>query len=237
MRSSGANLNRILLVGHDTQLAETIREQLANEGFCVSHCSDGKEACAKILRDLPDLVLLDIALPGMDGFALCREIRPAYKGPILFLTARDEDLDQILALELGADDYVVKPVRPQVLLARIRALLRRSIYTEELKHVSAINLGPLRVDPSRREASMSGEMLELTTIEFDLLWLLVNNTGSVLRRDDIFKALRKREYDGLDRSVDVYISRIRQKLGDDPSAPRYVKTVRGVGYLFAGPEL
>ena len=224
----------LFLVEDDLELARLTSERLEKEGFKVLREADGKEACGKILREQPDLVILDVMLPGMDGFAVCRNIRPAYKGPILILTARDGDLDQILGLELGADDFVIKPVRPQVLLARIRALLRRAAHQGEEMHGEAITIGALRVDPSRREAHLGEVPIELTTVEFDLLMYLASHAGKVVSRNDIHLALYQTEYDGLDRSIDVYISRLRQKLGDRPSDPRHLKTVRGVGYLFAG---
>lgn len=228
--------NRVLLVGCDANLIDAIGERLEADGHSVQHCSNGQEACIRILSELPDLVVLDTGAPGTDGFAICRDVRPDFRNPIVVLTARDDDVDQILALELGADDYIVKPVRPEVLVARIRALLRRLHIAAELRHTSPVILGALRVDPSRREASLSGRGLDLTTVEFDLLWLLVSNAGCVMSRDDIFRALHKRAYDGLDRSIDVYISRIRQKLDDDPTYPRFIKTVRGVGYLLASQK-
>jgi len=193
----------------------------------------GEAACERILSDPPHLVILDIMLPGLDGFEVCRKVRPRYKGPILILTARDEDMDQVLGLELGADDYVVKPIRPRVLLARIRALLRRPSHQGDDRSVT---LGSLTVNARRREAFIDGRPVPLTTAEFDLLWHLVQHAGVVLSRNEIYLALYNTEYDGLDRSVDVYVSRLRQKLGDDPLAPRYLKTVRGRGYLFAGED-
>lgn len=226
----------VFLVEDDLELARLTAERLEKEGFRVLHEADGREACGKILHEQPDLVILDVMLPGMDGFEVCRNIRPAYKGPILILTARDSDLDQILGLELGADDFVIKPVRPQVLLARIRALLRRAAQQGEESHGEAVTIGVLRVDPSRREAQLGEAPIELTTVEFDLLLYLARHAGKVVSRNDIHLALYQTEYDGLDRSIDVYISRLRQKLGDRPSDPQYLKTVRGVGYLFAGQK-
>ena len=164
-----------------------------------------------------------------------RHIRPSFPGPILILTARDEDVDQVLGLELGADDFVIKPVRPRVLLARIRALLRRiQVPAENGDDSRQVHIGPLLVDSSRREALLDGAAVELTTIEFDLLWQLVSRAGQVVSRQDLYQALYNYDYDGLDRTIDVYVSRLRHKMGDDTSAPHYIKTVRGVGYLLAG---
>jgi DNA-binding response OmpR family regulator len=226
----------IFLVEDDIELARLTTDRLDKEGFAVLHEIDGKVACERILRDSPDLVVLDIMLPGMDGFDVCRNIRPAYKGPILILTARDSDLDQILGLELGADDFVIKPVRPQVLLARVRALFRRADQAKTERIAEPIRVGDLNMDPSRREAALAGVPIDLTTVEFELLWYLVSNVGRVVSRNDIHLALYQTEYDGLDRSIDVYVSRLRNKLRDNPSNPRFLKTVRGTGYLFAGEK-
>jgi two-component system response regulator RstA len=226
----------IVLVEDDSGLADLIRERLGSEGFAVLHETDGARACELIRGRRPDLVVLDIMLPGMDGFQVCRTVRPTYAGPILILTARDDDLDQVLGLELGADDYVTKPVKPRVLLARIRALLRRSQAGAPPSPVSRITLGPLLVDASRREAAVGARALPLSTVEFDVLWHLVEHAGQVVSRQDLYRAIYNYDYDGLDRTIDVYISRLRQKLGDDPASPHYIKTVRGVGYLLAGEK-
>lgn len=234
MPSSPSRPETIVLVEDDIGLADLIKKRLEGEGFQVVHEVDGRKACDLILAKRPDLVVLDIMLPGMDGFQVCRQVRPAYRGPILILTARDDDLDQILGLELGADDYVTKPVKPRVLLARIRALLRRAQPVAGGTRPARIALGPIIVDASRREATIGGRNLNLTTVEFDLLWYLVERAGQVVSRQELYQAIYNYDYDGLDRSIDVYISRLRQKLGDDPASPHYLKTVRGVGYLMAG---
>ena len=231
---SAEDQETIFLVEDDPELAELVEARLEDEGFRVMHEVNGRAACARILAEPPDLVVLDVMLPGMDGFSVCREIRPSYKGPILFLTARDDDIDQILGLELGADDYVTKPVPPRVLVARVRALLRRAHPAAVQTAVTRIVLGEMVADASRREVHLNGVLVGLTTVEFDLLWYLINRAGQVVSRQEIYRALFKYDYDGLDRSVDVYISRIRHKFGDDPSVPHYIKTVRGVGYLLAG---
>jgi two-component system response regulator RstA len=176
-------------------------------------------------------------LPGADGFTVCRNVRNDYKGPILMLTARSDDVDQILGLEIGADDYVSKPAKPRVLLARVQSLLRRSTQDVDLSASSSkeeqnLTFGPLAIDNSRREAWLLEEEVELTSAEFDLLWLLSSNAGRILSREEIFGELRGIEYDGQDRSVDVRISRIRSKIGDDPIHPRRIKTIRSKGYLF-----
>jgi len=224
----------ILLVEDDMELAELTSRRFEKEGFCVQHEANGLTASKRIVDEKPDLVVLDIMLPGMDGFEVCRTVRPNYSGPILIMTARDDDMDEILGLELGADDFVTKPVQPRVLMAHIRALLRRLHTAPPQEKSRRITLGDLVVDASRREVMLKGQHIDLTTIEFDLLWYLVNRAGESISRQDIYQTLFHYDYDGLDRSVDVYISRIRNKLGDDPSATHYIKTVRGVGYLMAG---
>jgi len=206
----------------------------------VSIESHGGAAVERILNEQPDLVVLDLMLPGEDGLSICRRVRPRYSGPILMLTARTDDMDQILGLEMGADDYIGKPAQPRVLLARIRALMRRAAEKNQpLVGSDAVSEGPVRVqfnelviDSSMREAWLSGVTVDLTSAEFDLLWLLASNAGRVLSREEIFAALRGIEYDGQDRSIDVRVSRIRPKIGDDPIHPRRIKTVRSKGYLF-----
>lgn len=228
---------RILIVEDDERLAALTKDYLESNGLKVSVEGDGSRAIERIKSEQPDLVVLDLMLPGEDGLAVCRIVRPYYKGPILMLTARTEDLDQVLGLEMGADDYVAKPVRPRVLLARIRALLRRvsdapEDIPEEVSSSSRLTFGNLVVDSSMREAWLAGESIDLTSAEFDLLWLLSSNAGRVLTREEIFNQLRGIEYDGQDRSIDVRVSRIRPKVGDDPMNPKRIKTVRSKGYLF-----
>ncbi len=229
---------RILIVEDDVRLADLTREYLESNGLSVGVEGDGAKAVDRIVAEQPDLVVLDLMLPGEDGVSICRRVRPDYHGPILMLTARTDDLDQVLGLEMGADDYVFKPVRPRVLLARVRALLRRGNGApvgadgDEASNASRLNFGKLVVDSAMREAWLNEESIELTSAEFDLLWLLASNAGRVLSREEIFAALRGIEYDGQDRSIDVRVSRIRPKIGDDPMHPRLIKTVRSKGYLF-----
>ncbi len=225
---------RILIVEDDQRLAELTRDYLQGNGLVVSIEADGARAAARILQEQPDLVILDLMLPGEDGLSICRKIRGQYDGPVLMLTARTDDMDQVLGLEMGADDYVCKPVRPRVLLARIRALLRRyeSNTGEPASERRRLQFGRLIIDSAMREAWLGEQAIELTSAEFDLLWLLTANAGRILSREEIFNALRGIEYDGQDRSIDVRISRIRPKIGDDPVHPRLIKTVRSKGYLF-----
>jgi two-component system response regulator RstA len=215
----------ILIVEDDERLAALTKEYLESNGLRVSIEGDGSRAIERIKNEQPDLVVLDLMLPGEDGLAVCRIVRPYYKGPILMLTARTEDLDQVLGLEMGADDYVAKPVRPRVLLARIRALLRRVKDSAESPVADSstenrLTFGNLVVDSAMREAWLDSESIDLTSAEFDLLWLLSSNAGRVLTREEIFNNLRGIEYDGQDRSFDVRISRIRPKIGDDPVNPK-----------------
>ena len=231
---------RILIVEDDERLADLTRDYLESNGLQVGVEGDGSVAVERIKNEQPDLVILDLMLPGEDGLSICRLVRPYYSGPIIMLTAHDDDLDQVLGLEMGADDYITKPVRPRVLLARIRAMLRRlkDIPQEDGAGVaddgdqSRVSFGNLVVDNSMREAWLEEQPIDLTSAEFDLLWLLSSNAGRVLSREEIFTALRGIEYDGQDRSIDVRISRIRPKIGDDPLQPKRIKTVRSKGYLF-----
>jgi two-component system OmpR family response regulator/two-component system response regulator RstA len=228
---------QILIVEDDARLAELIAAYLTKHGYQVSLHGRGDTAPAVILDTRPDLVVLDVMLPGREGFDVCRDVRPHYSGRILMMTARDEDVDEILGLELGADDYLAKPVEPRRLLARIRALLRRSGAQAEGGGVvvenDSITFGQFRISQATREALLGDEQIELTTAEFDLLWLLATHAGQVLSRDDIMSELRGIGFDGLDRSIDARISRLRRKLGDNPDTPARIKTVRGKGYLFS----
>lgn len=232
-----AENERIVIVEDDVRLAALIGEYLQSQGLTIDLIEDGRQAIESILANPPSLVVLDLMLPGIDGLSVCRRLRESgFARPILMLTARSDDQDHIRGLELGADDFVNKPVRPQVLLARIRALLRRTESENGARTASRLTFGSLVIDSSRREAWLDGQLIDLTGAEFDLLWLLASNAGRVLSREETFVALRGIEYDGQDRSIDVRISRIRPKIGDDPDMPRLIKTVRSKGYLFVAPE-
>lgn len=224
-------MSKILLVEDDERLASLVQTFLQQNGFTVRLVNNGLAVEATCREFQPDLVVLDLMLPGLDGFAVCRALRPWYKLPILMLTAKQNDIDQVLGLELGADDYVIKPVEPRVLLARIHALLRRSQPATTLD-THALEFGKLQLSQSAREAYFDGALVELTSYEFDLLWMLAKHAGQTVRREAIHKQIIGREYDGLDRTVDVRVSHLRRKLGDNADTPFRIKTVWGKGYLF-----
>lgn len=225
-------MKRILLVEDDEIIAKTLSLYLGKQGFLVDHEARGDRAVRRILDTRPDVVVLDGMLPGKDGFEVCREVRERFNGPILMLTARGEDMDQILGLELGADDYMAKPAEPRLVLARIRACLRRGAgAASEEKDEYAF--GQFHISRATRSVHMGKEKIAFTTAEFDLLWLLASNAGKVLSRDDIQSRLRGIEHDGIDRSIDMRISRLRKRLGDDAEDPVRIKTVRAKGYLFS----
>ncbi|MDB6092042.1 MAG: DNA-binding response regulator [Gammaproteobacteria bacterium] len=221
----------ILLVEDDLRLAELVSRYLDNSGFRVSTVSRGDEVAGQVLRDVPDLVILDLGLPGEDGLTVCRQLRPAYVNPILILTARDNDIDHVLGLELGADDYVIKPVEPRVLLARINALLRRSRPQAGATR-KTLQFGQLLINVGSRSVSLNGQSIALSSSEFDLLVYLAGHAGEIQSREALFRNLYKREYDGLDRMLDISVSRLRRKLGDEADTAERIKTVWGQGYLF-----
>jgi DNA-binding response OmpR family regulator len=221
----------ILLVEDDRRLADLTAEYFSQNGFTVATESRGDQAMSHFAKLRPRAVLLDLMLPGIDGLTICRELREVFDGPILIFTARDSDIDQIIGLEAGADDYVTKPVDPMVLLARTRALLRRAESKQKNSAESDITLGSLRISCQAQEVTLRGDSVPLTTHEFELLRLLAQHAGSVLSRDEIFHHLRGIDYDGLDRSIDGRISKLRKKLGDSATEPTRIKTVWGKGYL------
>ncbi len=220
----------ILLVEDDRRLATLTAEYFRQNGLSVEVESRGDRALARFRQLNPRVVLLDLMLPGSDGLHICRDLREIFPGPILIFTARDSDIDQVIGLEAGADDYVAKPVDPMVLLARTRALLRRA-GSPPAGAPQELTLGALRISPSAQQAWLDGEAVDLTTQEFELLWLLARHAGKILSRQEIFRSVRGIEYDGLDRSIDGRISRLRRKLGDSATAPTRIKTVWGKGYL------
>ncbi len=233
-------MQRIVFVEDDAELGALIKGFLSKHDLDVTLVPRGDTAMEIILQEKPDLVLLDIMLPGIDGLTLCRNLHPHYAGPIVMLTSLDSDMNQILGLELGASDYILKTTPPAVLLARIRVQLRQStaqpvpVTTTDPKPSShTLHFGQLTVDPVSRDVILSGESIALSTSDFDLLWELASHAGHIMSRDSLLKVLRGVEYDGLDRSVDVAVSRLRRKLGDNAHEPTRIKTVRNKGYLLA----
>ncbi|KNE29056.1 MULTISPECIES: response regulator [Achromobacter] len=223
-------MTKALLVEDDAKLSRLIAQFLEQHGFNVAQAYRGDHAVEAFRRHEPAITILDLMLPGRDGLQVCRDLRAFSSAPILMLTAREDDLDQILGLESGADDYVIKPVEPRVLLARIRALMRRHNQAEaQLDH---LEFGPLSIDRQTRAVRLAGVEVDLTTMEFEMLWALASQAGQVLTRDDLLNAVRGIEFNGLDRSVDVCVSKLRRKLEDDPRDPTRIKTIWGKGYLF-----
>ncbi|CAM3458454.1 response regulator transcription factor CarR [Vibrio cholerae] len=228
-----SNQPSLYIIEDDTKLREMLAEYMTNQGFQVTTFATGETAPEQILLNQPDLVLLDLMLPGENGLTICRQIRAQFLGKILMLTASDDDFDHVAALEMGADDFVNKPIKPRVLLARIRMLMRR----EERTSASAdathlLQVGGLLLNQSRRHCELDGEVINLSDSEFDLLWLLASAADQVVSREFLTKSLRGIEYDGLDRTVDNKIVTLRKKLCDDSSTPKRIITVRGKGYLF-----
>jgi DNA-binding response OmpR family regulator len=221
-----------LLIDDDARLGALMTEYLGQHDIDVAVAADGPRGLAALHRKRPDIVLLDIMLPGIDGLEVCRRIRAMPEGsalPVIMLTAKGEDVDKVVGLEVGADDYLAKPFNPRELLARIRALLRR---TAPSHAPSRLRVGQLELDFSAREVTVAGKRRVLTHHEFELLATLARAAGRVLSREQILDAL-KGQAEAFDRSIDVHIAKIRSKLEPDPKEPRYIKTVRGVGYLLA----
>ncbi|MES9852333.1 MAG: response regulator [Candidatus Thiodiazotropha sp. L084R] len=222
----------ILLVEDDKVLADAVSEYLSNEGFSISVIDNGSAAIPEIINTQPDLVILDIMLPGKDGLTVCKEVRPEYAGYIIMFTAREDEIDQIVGLELGADDYLIKPVKPRLLLAKVKAFLRRDTQvTSAQKIPTQLEFGSLKINLDERSVILSGKEITFTSAEFDLLAILARQAGTVLSRDEITRQLSGGHYDGLDRTIDNKISLLRKKLGDDSTTPTRIKTVRLKGYV------
>ncbi|WP_295899391.1 response regulator [uncultured Vibrio sp.] len=227
------NRQSILIIEDDIDIAESICDYLQQEGFNAVYETNGLLAEKKILADQPSLVLLDVMLPGKDGMSICRDVRPLYSGYILMFTAKEDDIDQIVGLEVGADDYLIKPVKPRLLLAKIKSFLRRSISTPTQSTQSLIQFGELSIDSVNRTVTLSDTNIHLTSAEFDLLEILAKNAGQILSRTQISIELFGRDFDGLERGIDNRISQLRKKLQDnDHVSPRF-KTIRNKGYVLA----
>lgn len=222
----------ILLVEDDASLAEWIKQYLQGHDYTLQHLARGDEVIAAVRQHKPDIIILDVMLPGKNGFDICRELREFYSGPILMLTALNDETDEVLGLELGANDYLNKPVRPRVLLARIKALLRRE--QPELPE-GQLHFGQLKILRDAKAVFYREQPVPVTANEFDVLWLLASKAGQVISRDQLVSQLRGFEYDGFDRSIDIRISRLRKKLSDNADHPFRIKTVWARGYLFS-PE-
>ncbi len=222
----------VLYVEDDAKLARLTARYLESHGLVVSIAGTGPEALVSLGRTRPDVILLDLMLPGMDGYEVCRQLRARVDTPIIMVTARGEEADRVMGLEGGADDYMAKPFSSRELLARIRAHARRArgrVGPEK----SAVSAGALTIDPVARRATFRGEELVLTTYEFDLLRVFAERPGRVLTREQLVDQVRGSAEEAFDRSIDVHISHLRKKLGDDPKNPTVLKTVRGVGYILA----
>ena len=226
------NYGTILLVEDDVSLAQWVAEYLTEQGYTTHVCHRGDEVIGQVKTLNPNIVLLDIMLPGQDGISVCRELRSFYNSPIIMLTARDEEMDEVIGLEVGASDYVMKPVRPRALLARIKAALRQNNEpNKSLANETLITVGALSINTESRSVKLSDLDINISSAEYLLLHYLASNAGQVVSRDAVFKATKGREYDGLDRSVDVLISALRKKFNDDPQNPTKIKTIWGRGYL------
>ncbi len=219
---------KILIVEDDTDLQQWIADYLTGKGFtCV--CTENGEEAVKLISDIqPEVVLLDGALPGLDGFEVCKAVRSFYKGAIIMITARDEEIDEVLGLEVGADDYLIKPIRARALLTRIQKLLEKKDTTSS----NVLTFNNLVINPHSRQVLLSGIDVKLTSKEFEVLWVLASHPGDIVTRDTLLKELRGYEFDGLDRSIDLRISRVRKKLEDRTDDPYRIKTIWGKGYLF-----
>jgi len=224
---------RILVVEDEPGIAEPLVAHLGREGFEATAVNTVADARARFEREPPALMVLDVMLPDGDGRDLCRELRSTSDVPIVLLTARGADADRIVGLELGADDYVVKPFSAGELVARIRAILRRA-ERAPARHV--VEIADLRLDLDARIVTLRGSSIQLAAREFDLLALLMSNAGSVVRREEIMDEVWDPHWFGSTKTLDVHIAWLRKKLGDDPAHPRYITTIRGVGFRFAGPE-
>ena len=226
---------RILIVEDDLDLAQWTKDYLSAKGFEVSLAANGQSAIEQVRDNLPDLVILDGMLPDIDGLDVCKTVRTFYHNPIIMLTARDEEIDEVLGLEMGADDYLTKPIRARALLARIRGQLRRFEGSEHLQSQShdqsTLTIDGLEIDKQSRTVRLNNESVGVTSNEFDVLWFLASRAGQIVTRESLVSQLRGFDYDGFDRSIDLRISGLRKKLEDDPSEPYRIKTVWGKGYI------
>lgn len=224
----------VMIVDDDPSNGHRLQDYFVRHDYRVSLETNGKTALQRIADEQPDAVVASVDLPGDNGLTLCKLSRQHFAGPFVLMSERADELDQVLGLDMGADDYVLKDISPRLLCARLAVVFRRMTLAQAPKqcHHERLDFGDLVIDNTMREAWLHDEPIDLTSAEFDLLWLLCVHAGRILTREEIFTSLRGIEYDGQDRSVDVRVSRIRPKVGDDPDHPRRIKTVRSKGYLF-----
>jgi DNA-binding response OmpR family regulator len=226
---------QLLMIEDDARLAAMVGDYLRQSGYGFVHAGDGASGMAALAQSSPALVILDLMLPDTDGLALCQRIKHESRAAVLMLTAKGDPMDRIVGLEMGADDYLPKPFEPRELLARIRAVLRRGqASTQSVANTAPpLRFGSLELDRDARSVTVAGRLCELTSYQFDLLLAMAERAGRVLSRDQIMEAVRGRELDAFDRSIDVHMGRIRAAIEADPKQPRRILTVRGVGYVFA----
>ena len=229
-------MDQVLIVDDDAELCALVQEYLAAEGFALKAVHDGEAGLQQALTNEYALVVLDVMLPGINGFEVLRRIRSVSKIPVLLLTARGEDVDRIVGLEIGADDYLPKPFNPRELVARIRAVLRRAKPAKAADAVPEIlTVGDVELDPATRTVQRAGQPVELTSVEFNLLEVLLREAGRVVTRERLVNAVLSRKFMPFDRSIDMHVSKVRRKLGDSDENGDHIKTIRGVGYMFARP--
>ncbi len=227
---------RVLIIDDDLRLAAMLRSYLEGRGYVVEHRADAAAGLAQVRGGKPDAVVLDVMLPDLDGFEVLRKIRAGSEVPVIMLTARGEDTDRIVGLELGADDYLPKPFNPRELVARLAAVLRRRAPAGPAEPRRVLRFGALEIDRDERTVRVDGEPRALTGHQFELLWALADSAGRVLSRTQLMEKVRGEEFDPLDRSIDVHISRIRAAIEADPQHPQRIVTVRGAGYVFAAAD-
>jgi DNA-binding response OmpR family regulator len=230
-------MDRILVIDDDVELCSLVGEYLEAEGFQVDCVHNGEQGLERASNGGHVLAVLDVMLPGINGFDVLRRIRDTSRLPVLLLTARGQDVDRIVGLEIGADDYLPKPFNPRELVARIRAILRRTKRGDKSSTPPEIlRVGDIELDPATRIVRQAGNPVELTSVEFNLLEVLLREAGRVVTRERLVNAVLSRKFSPFDRSIDMHVSKVRKKLGDSERAPEHIKTVRGVGYIFARPR-
>jgi two-component system, OmpR family, response regulator CpxR len=232
-------MDQILVIDDDVELCSLVGEYLAAEGFQIESVHDGERGLQRALNGNYVLVVLDVMLPGINGFEVLRRIRNGSRIPVLLLTARGEDVDRIVGLEIGADDYLPKPFNPRELVARIHAILRRTRSAEKPQKpqlAEILRVGDIELDPATRTVRQAGKLVELTSVEFTLLQVLLSEAGRVVTRERLADSVLSRKFSPFDRSIDMHVSKVRKKLGDSEGQTEHIKTVRGVGYIFARPR-